>query len=301
MDVLSDLLKLLHLKASVYFHASFCGAWSLSSPISSKATFHIIERGTCWLHIPNEPDPITLRSGDLVFFPRDAKHVISDTSEPPKDLEPGIISNPENTGPTTKVICGYFEFESNLVNPILNALPDVIHIESEDPNNAIWLDSLMRFIYRETENESLGSTAVIDKLCDVLFVQIIRSWINKKETVRGFLAALADPQLYRALVQFHTTPNAVWTVELLAEKAGMSRSAFAKRFNEIMEITPMYYVAHWRMQRAYELLITTNISIAQIAEDFTYQSEASFRKAFKQHMDIPPGAVRKSKDKNKRN
>lgn len=300
MDVLSDVLKLLHLKASVYFHANFCGTWSINPPKSNKAAFHIIERGTCWLHMPTEQEPITLRSGDLVFFPRDIQHVIRNTVEPPpKSLDLGIISDPEAIGPTTKVICGYFEFESNLVNPILNALPDVIHIKSEDPDNAIWLDSLIRFIYRETESYSMGSSAVIDKLCDVLFVQIIRSWINKKDTVQGFLAALADPQLYRALEQFHSLPSDGWTVDRLAEKAGMSRSAFAKRFQSIMGITPMYYVAHWRMQRAYEILTTTNKSIAQIAEDFSYQSEASFRKAFKQHIGTPPGRIRKLNSKNK--
>ncbi|PHS69271.1 MAG: hypothetical protein COB23_06525 [Methylophaga sp.] len=299
MDVLSAILKLLRLKASVYFHANFCGAWSLHPPESNKATFHIIQRGTCWLHMADDSDPVTLRSGDLIFFPRATKHIITDTSEsPPKSLELGIISDPDSVGPTTKIICGHFEFESNLVNPILTALPDVIHIRSDDPENAVWLDSLIGFIYRETESDSLGSTAVVDKLCDVLFVQIIRSWINKKETDQGFLAALADPQLYQALQQFHSSPHAAWSVELLAAKAGMSRSAFAKRFQSIMGITPMYYVAHWRMQRAHEMLVTSNKSIAQIAEYFTYQSEASFRKAFKQHMGIPPGAVRKSKEKN---
>jgi len=296
MDVLSDIVSLLRLKASVYFHANFCGAWSVSPPHSNKASFHIIERGTCWLHMPSRQDSVTLRSGDLIFFPRDVKHAITDTQELPSSLENGITSDPDATGPTTKIICGYFEFESNLVNPILNALPDVVHIKSDDPDNALWLDSLMRFIYRETESETLGSTAVVDKLCDVLFVQIIRSWINKSETDKGFLAALADPQLYTAIEEFHSNPNVYWSVELLAEKSGMSRSAFAKRFQLIMGITPMYYVAHWRMQRAYELLTTTNKSIAQIAEEFTYQSEASFRKAFKQHIGSPPGAIRKLSD-----
>lgn len=301
MDVLSDVLNLLHLKASVYFHANFCGSWSISSPHYNKAAFHIIERGICWLHMPTKQEPVALHSGDLIFFPKEGHndgtihHIISESREPPHYREIGIISDAESTGATTKIICGYFEFESNLANPILNSLPDVVHIKSGDPDNAVWLDSLIGSIYRETESNSLGSTAVIDKLCDVLFVQIIRSWINKKETGNGFLAALSDPQLYQALAHFHASPNTHWSVERLAEKSAMSRSAFAKRFQLIMGITPMYYVAHWRMQRAYELLITTNKSIAQIAEQFTYQSEASFRKAFKQHIGTPPGAVRKMK------
>ena len=100
--------------------------------------------------------------------------------------------------------------------------------------------------------------------------------------------------MYRALDAFHASPYITWSVELLAEKAGMSRSAFSNRFQTIMVVTPMYYVTHWRMQCAHDMLITGNKSIAKIAEQMTYQSEASFRKAFKQHIGNPPGAVRKT-------
>ncbi len=294
MDVLSNILKLLRLKASVYFQADFCGSWSISSKETNEAHFHIVERGTCWLHLPNEPQAITLRSGDLVFFPRDAKHFVTESNKYPLYLEPGILFGSDLSEPTTKIICGVFEFESNVVNPILNALPEVVHIKNADPDNAVWLDSLIQFICRESQSDSLGSTAVVDKLCDVLFVQIIRSWISKNDTKQGFIAALADPSLYRALDAFHASPYITWSVELLAEKAGMSRSAFSNRFQTIMVVTPMYYVTHWRMQCAHDMLITGNKSIAKIAEQMTYQSEASFRKAFKQHIGNPPGAVRKT-------
>ncbi len=294
MDVLSDVLQLLRLKAHVYFYANFCGAWSISSPNSNQAKFHIVERGTCWLHMADGGEPITLRSGDLVFFATNARHIITESPvKPDYELAAGIIFDKDNSGPTTRIICGNFDFESNLMNPILSTLPDVVHIQSNDPTNTIQLESLMRFIYLETESDTLGATAVVDKLCDVLFVQIIRSWLNKNQSQQGFLAALADPQLHQALKQFHAKPGEIWTVGSLARQAGMSRSAFAKRFQTIMAKTPMDYVAHWRMQCAYELLITTNKSMAQLAEMFSYQSEASFRKAFKHHIGLTPGVVKK--------
>ena len=295
MDILSDVLKLLRLNASVFFHANFCGAWKMSSAISRKATFHIVERGNCWLHLDDDQEPITLRGGDLIFFPRDIRHMVSDSAQKQDLTEPGTVSTSDEDGATTRLVCGYFEFESPLVNPILNALPDLVHIKNEDPENAIWLESLMNQICRETEQNTMGSKAVIDKLCDVLFVQIVRCWVNKKASDTGFLAALADPKVSLALEHIHDEPSTVWTLDSLAEKSGMSRSAFAKRFQAIMGTTPMYYLAHWRMQNAYDLLTTTNKSIAQIAEDFTYQSEASFSKAFKQHMNIGPGAARRAK------
>jgi len=294
MDVLSDVLKLLRLHASVYFNADFCGGWTISSPEHNKASYHIIERGTCWLHFGEDQQPLTLRGGDLVFFPRDIRHMMSNSSEKQPLAPPGVVA-PDTEGPTTRMVCGYFEFESNLVNPILNALPDVVHIQNDDPDNAIWLEALLSQICRETEMNALGSKAVIDKLSDVLFVQIIRCWINKKASEQGLLAALADPQISAALQHIHQSPNTVWTVESLAQQVGMSRSAFAKRFQTVMGATPMHYLAHWRMQKAHELLTTSNQSVAQIAEQFNYQSEASFSKAFKQHMDIGPGAVRRAK------
>ncbi|MBL4638345.1 MAG: AraC family transcriptional regulator [Proteobacteria bacterium] len=295
MDVLSDVLKLLRLNASVYFDADFCSAWTISTPDHNKASFHIIERGTCWLHVGEEQEPITLRSGDLLFFPRNIRHMISDSNQKQTLAEPGVVAG-DKEGPTTRVVCGYFEFESNLINPILNALPEVVHIKNDDPDNAIWLESLLSQICRETEMNALGSKAVIDKLSDVLFVQIIRCWINKKTSDKGFLAALADPKISSALQYIHQEPSGMWTVESLAQKAQMSRSAFAKRFNSVMGSSPMHYLAHWRMQKAYELLSTTNKSVAQIAEQFNYQSEASFSKAFKQHMNIGPGAIRRAKN-----
>jgi len=294
MDVLSDVLKLLRLHASVYLNADFCGGWTISSPEENIASYHIIERGTCWLHLGEDKEPLTLRGGDLVFFPRNTRHMMSDSNKQQPLVEPGIVAA-DTEGPTTRIVCGYFKFESSLVNPILDALPDVVHIKHDDPDNAIWLEALLSQICRETEAGSLGAKAVIDKLSDVLFVQIIRCWINKKESETGFLAALADPKITLALQKVHEAPSERWTVESLAKQVQMSRSAFAKRFNTVMGNTPMHYLAHWRMQKAYELLSKTNKSVAQIAEQFNYQSEASFSKAFKQHMAIGPGAVRRAK------
>lgn len=293
MDVLSDVLRLLRLRASVFFHASFCGAWSIDSSGENKATFHLIARGACWLHMPSLRSPIPLRGGDLVVFPRDAVHVISASAEL-ADLPPhsGVIAT-GGEGPSTSVVCGYFEFDAPLANPILSALPDVVQIRGEDTANAGWIDLLMRFIASETENAEPGSDVMVDRLADVLFIQVVRTYMREHTDSTGLLAALSDRKLSRALQSLHETPEAAWTVEKLAETAGMSRAAFAKRFQELMGMAPMTYVTHWRMQRAYELLIKGDRSVASVAETSGYQAEAAFRKAFKQHMGFGPGAVRR--------
>lgn len=292
MDVLSDLLRLLRLRASVFFHASVCGAWSVDSSGENKATFHLIARGACWLHLP-ERDPLPLRGGDLVVFPRDAVHVISSSPER-AELPPhsGLVSA-GGDGPSTSLVCGYFEFETPLANPILASLPDVVHIRSEETGNAGWLDLLMRFIAAETESGEAGSDVLVDRLADVLFIQVLRTYLREHPGAAGILAALSDRKIARALQSLHDRPGSGWTVEALADRAGMSRAAFAKRFQELMGMAPMAYVAHWRMQRAYEKLYLGGQSVAAIAEQSGYQSEAAFRKAFKQHMGYGPGAVRR--------
>lgn len=293
MDVLSDVLRLLRLRASVFFHASFCGAWSVDSSGENKATFHLIARGACWLHMPSEMVPIPLRGGDLVVFPRDAVHVISASPElaelPPHS---GVIAS-GGEGPSTSLVCGYFEFDTPLANPILSALPDVVHIRGEEAGNAGWIDLLMRFIASETENAAPGSDVLVDRLADVLFIQVVRTAMRDQAAPTGLLATLSDRKISRAMQSLHEAPEAIWTVDKLAETAGMSRAAFAKRFQELMGMAPMTYVTHWRMQRAYELLRLGEKSVAMIAEQSGYQAEAAFRKAFKQHMGFGPGAVRR--------
>lgn len=293
MDVLSDVLRLLRLRASVFFHAGFCGNWSVDSSGGGKATFHLIARGACWLHMSGRGEPIALRGGDLVVFPRDAVHVISANAERPElPAHSGVIPG-DGEGARTSLICGYFDFDSPQANPVLSALPDVLHIRGEDAANAGWLDLLMRLIAAETEADEPGSDVIVDRLSDVLFIQVIRNHMRERAEQRGLLAALADRRISRALESLHESPGVAWSVERLADIAGMSRAAFAKRFQELMAMPPMSYVTHWRMQRACELLRSSELSVAAIAESSGYQSEAAFRKAFRQQVGVGPGAIRR--------
>ena len=293
MDVLSDVLGLLRLSARVFFHSSFCGQWSVNTSGSGIATFHLIARGSCWLHMPQTGHSISLRAGDLIVFPRDAMHVISDKAEWEGDPGRGVVRGGETSGPSTSLICGYFEFGNLQSNPILDALPDAVHIRGEEAGNATWLNSLMQFLIAETEAATDGSAVVIDRLSDVLFVHVIRTYMKLSDHESGFLAALTDGRIGKALREIHSKPGAAWSVANLAEKAGMSRSAFARRFQDLMKASPMHYVTHWRMQRAWDELNAGSRSVAALAEKYGYGSEVSFRKAFKKHIGQGPGAVRR--------
>jgi len=220
-------------------------------------------------------------------------HVISDKAELEGDVGRGVVRGGQTGGPSTSLICGYFEFGNLQSNPVLDALPDVIHIPGENAGSATWLNSLMRFLIAETESATDGSAVVIDRLSDVLFVHVVRTFMKQSDPESGLLAALTDVRIGKVLREIHSRPGAPWSVASLAGSAGMSRSAFARRFQDLMRVTPMNYVTHWRMQRAWDELSAGSRSVAALAEKYGYGSEVSFRKAFKKHMGQGPGAVRR--------
>lgn len=298
MDTLSPVLRSFALRASVFFHSTYCGTWTVDTSGENKATFHVIARGACWLHLPSRNEPMALQGGDLVVFPRDARHVISSTAEP---LKAGDVPQAQGTtippetidGPSTALICGYFEFEQSAWNPLLEALPEIIIIRGDEAAHTALMDSLMRFIIFETESEQLGIDLVIDRMCDVLFIHVVRTCLQREQYDEGFLTALADQNLSRALNDIHQHPERPWSVASLAQQAGMSRSAFAERFHRLVKLSPMQYVTHWRMQYAFGLLTSTRQSVSSIAGQNGYQSEAAFSKAFKRQYGKGPGAVRR--------
>jgi transcriptional regulator GlxA family with amidase domain len=149
---------------------------------------------------------------------------------------------------------------------------------------------------QETRLGSPGSDAVIDRLSDVLFIQAVRTYLKQQQQECGYLSALVDPRIGKALSEFHAAIGNDWSVQGLADAAGMSRSAFADAFTDLVGMTPMQYVTGWRMQFAYDQLVTTSQSVAQIAESCGYMSESSFSKAFKKQFDVGPGAARHGTD-----
>ena len=295
MDILSDILRTLHLRAEVFLHACFRGDWAVDTSGDRRATFHMVSRGGSWLHMPDSTEPIPLAAGDLVVFPHDARHTLSNRETPPdKDFPRNQPPAPDAPGPAVTLICGYFDFERHSWNPLMEALPEVMVIRSDESANVPLMDALGRFMVYETEHDLIGGSLLIDKLSEILFIHVIRSHMGQCRE-RGFIAALSDARVGRALSRMHESPALNWNVERLADAAGMSRSAFAQRFSRLVEMTPMQYLTRWRMTRANELFITTGWSVAQVAEDCGYRSEVAFAKAFKKHFGYGPGQARKAR------
>jgi AraC-like DNA-binding protein len=295
-DVLSSVLRLLRFNASVFFHSSYCGSWTIDTSGSGRSTFHLIASGNCYLHLPDEAEAIPLSKGDLIVFPLDSKHSITDSADPnAKDVN-SIPSEGDSCDvkESTALICGYFDFDEPKRNPVINALPNTVIVKGHGNKVEPRLQTLIDLMKSETEKSITGSDVVIDKLSEILFIYALRSYINAQSPKSGILAALSDVQISRALDAIHDKPENAWTVEKLAAVAGLSRAPFSKHFSELLGQPPMTYVGEWRMQLANVALKEGRNSMAEIAESVGYHSEVAFRKAFKQITGITPGTARKA-------
>ncbi|MEL7536468.1 MAG: AraC family transcriptional regulator [Pseudomonadota bacterium] len=289
-DALSSILNRLRLTAGLFTEATFCGAWAVDTSGARMATFHLIQSGDSWLQLDGE-EPRRLRPGDFVLFPRDAKHLITSSEKLPKSVIVNEYPALEPELPTTEMLCGYFEFRSRMVWPILDSLPEVLVIDlHQSPLNET--RALLQLLLNEAKGGQPGRSAVIDLLVEVLFVHALRCHIASG-TSAGLLKLFAEPRLGSALNCIHAEPGRGWSVASLADVAGMSRASFSQKFKDAVNDTPMNYLGKWRMQVAIEALTTTEQSVAQIADDVGYGSEAAFRHAFRNIVGATPGDVRR--------
>lgn len=294
MDILNDVLKTLRLSSKVFLNAKFCREWVIDiEPMNLHANFHVIANGNCWIHTPTSPTPEALFAGDLVIVLRNTPHFITHSSTlPAPDLPRNTPTTKDNPEKATSLICGYCEFLQYYWNPILEALPNITVIPAASSAESN-LAGIINLMVTETEAENSGSTAIIDRLSDILFIEAIRTYMLLDKVNLSYISALKDPRLSKALTSFHEQPGHSWSVQTLSERAGMSRSGFAEQFKKMVCMSPMEYVTGWRMQNAYDMLISDNKSVIQIANKCGYQSEPAFRKAFKKQFGIGPGTVRR--------
>lgn len=290
-DVLSTVLSWLELKAEIYANGDYCGAWALDTSGDRHIPFHLIGQGRAWLHLKDKPSQM-LSTGDLVIFPHDAQHIVSDSMTPPPSAQVNTAPNSAE-GDSTNVICGFFKFQNKAVWPLLDSLPEVILLDLAQQTHSSHIRQLINMIINELQDQQQGVYTVINQLAYLLFIQVIRQQIQTSHLQTGLLAAMFDPKIAKALACIHNHSQKNWTLASLAQSAAMGRSSFASRFNELVGMPAMQYLGYWRMQQAKHLLRTTHQSMLEIAETCGYQSEAAFRKAFKKITGETPGSIRK--------
>lgn len=285
MDALSSLLAMMQPRGHIFFTGDYCGDFSLDTSGNGLAHFHVIARGQCWLEIDGRREERPLQAGDLVLLPHDSRHALHGhpPGQPPMPGTEGFVT----------LICGHFEFASRRVNPVLAALPDFVVVRQEDHPEDGWLDTLLLFMRHEASRKAPGAGMVIDRLSEVLFLFILRAVIHQSGRDAGFLKAFADPAVARALEAIHEQPGEPWSVATLAERAALSRSAFASRFHELVGMTPAAYLTRYRMDIAHDWLVRNELTMDEIAERSGYSSTAAFTKSFKKVTGVSPGRVRR--------
>lgn len=280
-SVFSAVLRTNQLRARIISNQSYCDNWSEREPTTDNGTFHLIDSGVCWVRSDVLEAPVRLAAGDLIVFPQGAAHTLSGT--------PDGRSAPEAR--FTSMLCGEFEFATGKRNAIVDALPLCFVVREQD--SGMQCRQLAQLMLHEARGNSFGSRAILDKMADTLFVMAVRHYIEHAPERRGLLAALFDPRLVRALEVIHTQPGKEWTVAALADAAHMSRTAFANHFASVLGAGPIEYLTQWRMSEARRLLADPRTSVAAVAADLGYRTEAAFRRAFKRVTGVGPGVVRR--------
>ncbi len=297
-DVVSDVLQLLRLKGCVYFLRDFWSPWGMAVDDSPFAPFHYVVRGACVVELNDRA--VRLDTGDVVVFPRGTSHVFSDTVGRPSIDGRQVLES--FTGPAplfatgevpSRVLCGHFELARDLPHPLLDDLPAVIHIPAFDQLVPQMMPSLTPLLLRELADHRPGARVVVERLAEILLVQVLRHHVLANPQKTGFMAAAADPRVHRALAMIHARWPDRLTVDDLAGAAGMSRSSFAEHFKSVAGTSPITYLTHWRMLQAKELLDTSRLSIAEIAERVGYDSDIAFSRAFKRVFAASPARFRR--------
>ena len=302
MDVLTDVLTTLELKGWLSSRRELAPRWRYEFAPSKDSMFHVISHGGAYLQVEGAATPIRVADGDVLLFPTGHPHALYDDPLAPLtrlvhlDYNPQRgyqVVNEEGAGPKLLMLCGAFHFDYPRGFALLHRLPQLIHIPGIQGPMANGCADIVYWIARESAAQQPGAAVVLNRLTELLFIQVIRLWIDQQaETTMGWGAALRDQSISAALGLIHESPHHKWTVNALAKAVALSRSAFAARFTALVGEPPLTYLTRWRMLRATRLL-KNEVSIATIADLLGYESEAAFRKAFKREMGIPPAHYRR--------
>lgn len=329
-DTLSDLLRSVRLRGALFFHVDCASPFVSEAPQASTIgpailpgsehvmEYHVVTRGSCWAGVLGEP-PVQMQQGDVVVFPHGDAHVISSApgmrAEPALDflfqpraeqlpfmLQQGTLdpatacSASEPAVAETSVLCGFLGCDRRPFNPLLSSLPRMIQVTSAELRSDAD-DSILHFsriAAAESEHKRPGGEAVLERLSELMFVDILRRYLKRlPEEQSGWLSGLRDRHVGRALSLMHDQPAHAWTMDQLSNRVGLSRSALHERFLRYIGVAPMQYLTNWRMQRASRLLTQGSSTLASVACESGYESEAAFSRAFKRAVGVSPSIWRR--------
>lgn len=328
-DPLSDVLRSVHMRGAIFYWVSCRDEWVAQTPPSPDLAnalspgaehvlgYHYFARGGGWVAMDGEA-PVRLSGGDIVIFPRGDAHVLSSApglraSEEDHswrmttrdDAKPILVSlhdgicEPGAELPVDDAsavfVCGFISCDLKPFNPLISALPRLMHMSAASVG--AWVGPMLDQAVSESRRRRPGSEAVLERVSEMVFVDAARRYLESlpEGEGTGWLAALRDRHVGRAIALLHDRPADPWTVEELGRQVGLSRSALHERFVQFIGQPPMQYLASWRMQLGSNLLRDGHANIAAIAQQVGYESEAAFSRAFKRFVGQPPAAWRRER------
>jgi AraC-like DNA-binding protein len=247
---------------------------------------------------------VHLVAGDAVIFPQGDAHRMTSAPGVPAatgaKLDVVLSRRPRQLaygggGAVTKLVCGYLACDARLARMLLAGLPSVVKVNVRGSNAGAWLEASLRYALSEARSPRPGGMGVLAKLSEVLFIEVLRIYMNEQtQGTKGWLAGVGDRIVGAALGILHKRPSHPWTLEELASEAGTSRSVLAEKFQHIVGIAPMQYLTQWRMLLAANLLSGSNAPLIRVAEEVGYQTDTAFSRAFSREYGMPPAKWRRT-------
>lgn len=314
MDVLSEVLRVVRLQGALFYNGEFSSPWSVYAASSHGLAqhfgtdtehvivYHLLLEGRAVVRLENG-GRLALTAGDIVMIPHGDKHIIEngaatktidDEAHLEEVLSQGLkLWRVGGGGEVTKFVCGYMACDPRLSQVFLNGLPPIFKVHIRSDASGRWLENSIRFSVDQANGSAPGGEALLAKLSEVLFVETLRAYIAQlSPQQKGWLGGARDSQVGKALALMHKSPAHPWTIASLAREVGISRSVLAERFRHYLSQSPMAYLTRWRIQLAAQMLSSTNYSVAQVAVEVGYDSEAAFNRAFKREFNVPPARFR---------
>ena len=313
-DPLSDLLRIVRLDGAFFYAAEATAEpWGVESVSAGELTprilpgaehliaYHVLTRGRCYGGLVGG-EPVELAPGDVIVFPHGDAHRMSsdgggrrlpDVNTKAPARYPGTVLIGDQGPRVTSFVCGFLGCDRRPFNPLLAALPRLMHVRSMADG---WHGGVIRQLTDESRLGRPGADCVLTRLAELMFIEVLRRYLEGLPPGQtGWLAGLRDEVVGRALSVLHARPAHPWTLESLAREVASSRSNLAKRFGDLVGQPPMQYLGRWRIQVAANLLVQSGAKVASIGSEVGYDSEAAFSRAFKRATGRAPGAWREAR------